>query len=93
MASGWPTTWRRCSAAARRQNALLAAGLSRRRVDASFGHRVEAAVLQMVRAADPVDWIAAELAHALGLDSAAICFDDARPEGRLCDARTGRSVR
>lgn len=57
---------------ARRQNERLAADIRTRRDDASFADRVEAALLGLLRAADPLDWAAHELAPTLGLDSAAI---------------------
>ncbi len=61
--------------AARRQNALLADGVRRRREDASFGVRVEAALLGVIRSVDPLEWMGTELGPTLGIDSAAICLE------------------
>ena len=69
-------------AAARRQNAILDEGVRHRRADASFTLRVEAALLGALRSGDPVEWMASELAVTLGIDSASICLEGARPHTR-----------
>jgi uncharacterized protein YigA (DUF484 family) len=56
---------------AARADSVLAAG----RVAAGLGHQVQEAVLSLMVADDPVEWIRDELPAKLGLDSATLCVE------------------
>ena len=74
---------------ARRQIAQLQDGVRRRRAGRSLGERVEQALLGLIRTSDPLEWIEAELAGTLGVDSAHLWLaGEGRPDGtRLLGGR------
>jgi uncharacterized protein YigA (DUF484 family) len=65
------------SAMADRADGVLAAG----RAAAGLAGRVQAAVLALIRAADPADCVSAEMPGILAVDAAALCMED--PDGRM----------
>ena len=62
-------------AAARRQNVQLQDNVRRRRAGRSLGDRVEHALLGLIRASDPIEWLEHELAATLGIDAAHLCLE------------------
>jgi uncharacterized protein YigA (DUF484 family) len=71
--------------ASRRQNATLQEGVRRRRAGRSLGDRINQALLGLIRAADPLEWIETELAATLAIDSAQLLLGDAAEPGLLND--------
>ena len=67
-------------AASRQQNLKLRDTVRRRRAGRSFSERVEQALLGLIRASDPFEWLELELAATLGVDSAHLRMEQA---GRL----------
>lgn len=65
-------------AAGQRNDRLLAG----RRAAAGLAARVDAAVLALIRAHDPFEWVRDECAGLLGLDSAHLCAEGTRPGAR-----------
>ena len=79
--------------AARRQNAGLRTDVAARRHASSLRARVEDAVLGLLRARDPLEWVEAELAPTLGLDAAHVwCCGPAFPEMLARQLLGGRDV-
>lgn len=76
--------------AARQQNDALRTHVVERRHASSLRERVEDALLGLVRAADPLEWIGAELALTLGVDAAHLCLDVPRPWCRTLPSGTAR---
>ena len=72
---------------ARRQNRELQEGVRRRRAGQSLGERVELALLGLIGAADPLEWLREELAGTLGIDAAHLCL-----EGDGCGLEAGETV-
>ena len=62
-----------------RADSVLAAG----RAAAGLAGLVQEAVLALIRAPDPAEFVHAELAGLLGLDAATLCAEDGRPGARL----------
>lgn len=56
--------------------------LSSGRAAASLAERVQDAVIALMRAADPIDFISGELPSLLGIDAASLCLEGARPGTR-----------
>jgi len=71
-------------AMAERADLVLTAG----RASAGLAARVNEAVLALMRAADPMDCVAAELPGLLAVDSAAVCSEGAHPGARTLPAGT-----
>ena len=67
--------------AARRQNTQLRNHVAERRVASSSRERVEDAVLGLLRASAPLEWIETELAATLGLDAAHLWLASDGPRG------------
>ena len=61
-----------------RADSVLAAG----RAAAGLAGLVQEAVLALIRAPEPAEFVHAELAGLLGLDAATLCAEDARPDAR-----------
>ncbi len=68
--------------------ALIDAG----RAAAGMAGRVQAAVLALISAADPVDCISAELPGLLGIDATALCAEEQRPGCHHLPADTVRRL-
>jgi len=68
-------------AMADRADGVLAAG----RAAAGLAARVQAAVLALIRAADPADCVSAEMPGILAVDAAALCMED--PDGLMQGVR------
>ncbi len=69
--------------AARRQNTQLRTHVVERRVASSLRERVEDAVLGLLRAREPLEWIETELAATLGLDAAHLWLATVEGHGTL----------
>jgi uncharacterized protein YigA (DUF484 family) len=69
------------AAMADRADGVLAAG----RAAAGLAARVQAAVLALIRAADPADCVSAEMPGILAVDAAALCMED--PDGLMQGVR------
>ncbi len=74
-------------AAARRQNLQLQDSVRRRRAGRSLSERVEMALLGLIRASDPLDWLDHELAGTLGVDAAHLRFLPSEETRRLLGGR------
>jgi len=68
--------------------ALIDAG----RAAAGMAGRVQAAVLALMRAADPAECVSAELPGLLGIDAVALCAEEARPGCHHLPANTVRRL-
>ena len=73
---------------AARADSVLAAGRAR----AGLSHRVQEAVVSLMKSDDPAPWVEAELPPLLGLDAATICVEHYRPGTRRLPAGTVRRL-